>query len=646
LGPVLPLILIVALPTAAVLWLMNEATENERLAVRQRLADVYRAQLEIARQGVVAGWRERLVGLDAAASGHSPAQAFAACAGRALADSVIVLDPSGKSSYPAASISSPREAADDDAQWRAANRLEFTDRDYAGAARAYAKIALAARDDRLAARAIQAQVRSLLAAGEKTVAVQLLREQIENPRLQAATDPGGRWLWADLMLLLVETARDSDPPLALKTADLLVSRLENYDLAALGAVQRRFMMHELKRQFPDRTPTRTLAAEDLAAEYLERSTDRTTPRELQAAGVEGVWKIASPSGRVLALFRTATLLSILNHKLNEQVVPAGIRLAIRPPFDVATGSDEFLSAAAGSELPLWKVSLTLADDPFEGAAAERGRFYLWTALLTIVATGSLGLIVAGALRRQMRRSQLKNDLVATVSHELKTPLAAIRLLVDTLLDQQRSDPQQTREYLQLVARENERLSRLIDNFLTFSRIERGKQQFAAVPVEPAEIARRAAEALHERLHEPSCHFEVRVEPELPPVAGDFDALVMVLVNLLDNALKYSGPEKRIVLSVRSRANHVCVAVEDNGLGLSLRHKRRVFDRFYQVDQQLTRAAGGCGLGLSIVRSIVAAHGGSVAAESELGKGSTFLVTLPAIPASQPSPRSKDPCTTS
>src|ERR1700730_16042030 len=110
LGPVLPLILIVALPTAAVLWLMNEATENERLAVRQRVADVYRAQLEIARQGVVAGWRATLAGLDAATSGHSPAQAFAACASRGLADSVIVLDPSGKSSYPAASISSPRES--------------------------------------------------------------------------------------------------------------------------------------------------------------------------------------------------------------------------------------------------------------------------------------------------------------------------------------------------------------------------------------------------------------------------------------------------------------------------------------------------------------------------------------------------------
>ena len=645
LRPVLPLVLIVALPTAAVLWLMREATENERLAVRQRLTDVYRAQLETTRQRVVTGWRQSLADLDVAASGRSPAQAFAACAGRSLADSVIVLDDNGKASYPSASISPPRDATDDDSEWLAAKRLEFTDHDYANAARAYAKIARDAPDDKLAARAIQAQVRSLLAAGERNVAVQLLREQIENPRLQAAVDPGGRWLWADLLLLLVETAKNSDLRLARATAMLLASRVETYDLPTLGAVQRRFIMRELQRQFPDRAPPRTLAAEDLAADYLERTTDRTMPRALQAAGVDGAWKVLSPGGRVLALFRTTTLLSILNRELDEQVQPAGVRLAMRRPFDAGV-SDEFLTAAAGPELPLWTLSLKLGDDPFEGAVAERGRFYLWTASLTIVATGSLALLVAAALRRQMRRSQLKNDLVATVSHELKTPLSSIRLLVDTLLDQPRSDPQQTREYLQLVARENERLGRLIDNFLTFSRIERGKQQFAAVPVEPAEVARRASEALHERLHEPNCQFEVRVEPELPPVAGDIDALVMVIVNLLDNALKYSGPQKRIALGVSSQANHVCFAVEDNGLGLSARHKRRVFDRFYQVDQQLTRAAGGCGLGLSIVRSIVAAHGGSISVESELGKGSTFLVALPAIQATPPSRRLKDSCTTS
>ena len=134
-----------------------------------------------------------------------------------------------------------------------------------------------------------------------------------------------------------------------------------------------------------------------------------------------------------------------------------------------------------------------------------------------------------------------------------------------------------------------------------------------------------------------------IEPGLPAVAADTDALVTVLVNLLDNACKYSGPAKLIALRAFARDNCVCFAVEDNGIGLSARHQRRVFDRFYQVDQQLTRSAGGCGLGLSIVRGIVSAHGGLTAVESELGKGSTFLVTLPAI---QSANYVEAPCTTS
>jgi signal transduction histidine kinase len=219
-------------------------------------------------------------------------------------------------------------------------------------------------------------------------------------------------------------------------------------------------------------------------------------------------------------------------------------------------------------------------------------------------------------------------LAATVSHELKTPLAAIRLLVDTLLDQERPDPQQAREYLQLVARENERLTRLIDNFLTFSRMERGRQQFTLATVEPGEVARRAIESMQERLHDPNCRFESRIEPELPAIVGDVDALVTVLVNLLDNALKYTRNEKQITLSVYVQDGCVCFAVADDGIGMSLRNQRRVFDRFFQVDQKLSRPAGGCGLGLSIVRTIMAAHNGTIDVKSELAKGSTFTVRIP------------------
>ncbi len=247
--------------------------------------------------------------------------------------------------------------------------------------------------------------------------------------------------------------------------------------------------------------------------------------------------------------------------------------------------------------------------------------------------------MAAALRRQMRISRLKNDLVATVSHELKTPLAAMRLLVDTLLSQQEQlepSPERAREYLQLIAQENMRLSRLIDNFLTFSRMERGKRQWAFETLRPEEIVRRAVDAMQERLNEPVCEFEVTIEPDLPDVRGDADALVTVLVNLLDNACKYSGPRKQIGLRAFSHDGRLCFAVQDDGVGLSARQKARVFERFYQADQQLSRTAGGCDLGLSIVQGIVTAHGGTIDVQSQPGKGSTFVVSLPSCASHSPS----------
>ena len=139
-------------------------------------------------------------------------------------------------------------------------------------------------------------------------------------------------------------------------------------------------------------------------------------------------------------------------------------------------------------LPGWKLALGLSDAAsFDTAANARTAFFLWTGVVVVAITAALALLVANMLREQSRLTRLKNDLVATVSHELKTPLASIRLLVDTLLDADGSpgapfgDPTRAREYLEMIATENSRLSRLIDNFLTFSRMERGKHRFEFQP---------------------------------------------------------------------------------------------------------------------------------------------------------------------
>ena len=279
-------------------------------------------------------------------------------------------------------------------------------------------------------------------------------------------------------------------------------------------------------------------------------------------------------------------------------------------------------------LPGWQLSISIVDPRLvENAARGRMASYLWAGYLVIGAMAITGLLPGQSFRRQMRLARLKTDLVAAVSHELKTPLSSMRLLVDSLLADTEFDAKKTREYLQLVAGENLRLTRLVENFLTFSRIERNRQRFEFERIEPADIVASAAAVVRERLHGAD-DFKVDVEPGLPAIHADPDALLTALVNLLDNAWKYTRSEKRICLRAKREAGQVVFAVEDNGIGIAAREQKRIFRRFYQVDARLARETGGCGLGLTIVESIARAHGGSVRVASQVGAGSTFSLCLP------------------
>jgi signal transduction histidine kinase len=224
-------------------------------------------------------------------------------------------------------------------------------------------------------------------------------------------------------------------------------------------------------------------------------------------------------------------------------------------------------------------------------------------------------------------ARLQTDTVAAISHELRTPLASMRLLVDGLLRDRELDVSKTREYLQLMSTENGRLTRLIDNVLAFSRLERGRRTLAFSETNPADVVRTAVAAMRERT---AAGVDIRIDvaPDLPPLQADADALVTALLNLLDNAYKYTPGDRRIGVTASCQNGCVLMAVDDNGIGIPPRERTRIFRRFYRVDRRLSRDTAGVGLGLSIVRDIVGAHGGSVDVISEPGAGSTFIMRLP------------------
>ena len=308
-------------------------------------------------------------------------------------------------------------------------------------------------------------------------------------------------------------------------------------------------------------------------------------------------------------------------------LPPDVTVALLPPGQDAQGA--FVSFPAGPTLPDWRFALTLKDQKlFEAAADQRIAAYVWIGVLVVLAVIVLALLILRLIRRQMNLTRLRNDLVANVTHELKTPLSGMRLLVDTLLNSETLHEPTVREYLALIAKENLRLSRLIDNFLAFSRMERNKYALDFKEVPAQAIVEGALAAAGERFNATGCHLSARTATGLPQIVADPDAMVTAVVNLLDNAWKYSGDEKQITLTATTENGNVVFSVQDNGIGISPRDTKRVFKRFYQVDQRLSRTGGGCGLGLSIVKFIVTAHGGTVRVESELGKGSKFSLVLP------------------
>lgn len=619
----LSLLLAVLVPSGCLLWFMNRALVNEELAMRQRLAEAYRGHLEFVQSLLATHWQQQAETLESQAAENAPAATFARFVRAERADAAIICDTNGHAVYPdrnTAAHSEPGEPA-----WATARGLENSD--LAAAAQAYAKLAATAPQIGLAAQALQAQARCLVQAGQREAAAAVLTGPLAESRFQSATDSDGRLIVPNAELMAVELLQSSQPDRAISFVEALNRKLNDYD-RPMPAAQRRFLMRELQRLSGKDQLFPTLAAEDLAARYLE-----SDPLSFQEPGIRGtrlpeVWQLTSSRGRIVLLFRTASLQEQLRRALPQASDPK-----VRVDFTTRGLETDraLLSLAAGPALPGWQLTLSLTDrEQHEAGAKRRARLYVWVSGFVITLVVILAVLAIGMIRRQAALTQLRNDLVANVTHELKTPLASTRLLVETLLNSEKLEEKTVREYLELIARENLRLSRLIDNFLTFSRIERNKYTFEFKTVPAATLAESAATAVRERFSTPDCTLGLSIPTDLPEVQADADAMVTALLNLLDNAYKYSGETKRIEFTANAANGSVTFSVRDNGIGLSASDAKRVFHRFYQVNEHLSRSSGGAGLGLSIVQFIVSAHQGTVGVESELNRGSTFTISVPAL----------------
>lgn len=251
-----------------------------------------------------------------------------------------------------------------------------------------------------------------------------------------------------------------------------------------------------------------------------------------------------------------------------------------------------------------------------------------SALLALVLIGGLGLALRAA-SREMRLSRMKADFVSNVSHELRTPLASIRVFGEFLRLGRASGEEKSREYGEYIETESRRLTQLINNILDFSKIESGLKTYHFEPADLERVVSRTLETFSVRLSHSG--FKIRYggpDRRLPPVHIDPDAMGQALCNLLDNAVKYSGEQREIVVTLGERDGSVVLSVRDHGIGIEPEEQEKIFERFHRVSTGLVHDVKGSGLGLSIVSHIVKAHGGTIRVESERGRGSNFSIHLP------------------
>ncbi len=278
--------------------------------------------------------------------------------------------------------------------------------------------------------------------------------------------------------------------------------------------------------------------------------------------------------------------------------------------------------------PFDSLAVRMAFSPFSDLGGTR---YVYLLGLLVLLTGSAGLY---ALYRMVEVTvgfaERRSNFAAAVSHELKTPLTAIRMYAEMLRDGMAGSEEKRQEYAETITTESERLSRLINNVLEFSRLEQGTRRVDLVTGALEPVLREAARILEPHARQAGFELEVDVEPEIPPVRFDRDAVLQVLFNLVDNALKYAGDarDRRVVLGCRRADGGVLLSVRDRGPGVPAQHLSRIFEAFYRGENELTRTTKGTGIGLALVQELANRMGAIVSGRNAADGGLEVALRFP------------------
>ena len=278
--------------------------------------------------------------------------------------------------------------------------------------------------------------------------------------------------------------------------------------------------------------------------------------------------------------------------------------------------------------PPWRIELYRSETESLQLLEIRKNFYFWTILTLIIILTFGAVLIVRTIGHEMEVIKIKSDFVSSVSHEFKTPLTSIRALIERLQRGKVKDPSKMKQYFSIISQDADKLTRLVKNLLDFSKIEEGKKEYDFKETDIAQWMIQQIENFKKDEAQKEIKIRTQIPENIPRLSIDRDALSQALNNVLDNAVKFLTDKKEIDINMKSDEGNVILEVKDKGIGISHDELDKIFDKFYQGENTPMQSVKGTGLGLTIVKHIIEAHGGKVSVESKINQGSTFSLIFP------------------
>ena len=612
--------LLLLLPSIYVIFLLNSTIKIEKDALKNEVKDSFTGILHSNRTKLVNHW-DNIANITLAQN-NSATDILS----RTSADSVIIYNESGKMTFP---VSYKFKAS---LSFEFSNELQkIIKRSYdlnsEDIADSYLELSKLTSDKTEIAIALIEAARAYEKAGMKTKAMELCNRLIFVDDFKSARDTEGRLirLEAKFIFLKLEPVRSHKFTEIL--ADL-VFLLSSYEDQTVPTLQRIELSNKISTIFPD-IFLPLVKPEKVSLSILKTSPNPDRRNFLLKTKFQNYWQY-TVSGRITLIYSQNTLQEQLLSTIEKTEIPDKTIIRLLPPN--TDNPDSIVSIPASNSMPGWKLSLNFIDPlHMQSLIEQRTKLYRMNSWLIIGFSLFIGFIFIKDVKKKIQLADLKNNLVANVTHELKTPLASSRILLDTLLLHKNIPQEKISDYIQHLSTENNRLCNLVEHFLAFSKLDKNQYTFQIKNTSLDELIDYLEEAINGRFVKDRRRIDIDCIEKNVFVEADIQALVTVLLNLIENALKFSDESESVKLSIKLKDQHsLSFTVSDKGVGIPPKQLNQVFIRFFQSDYRLSKKQGGCGLGLSIVKTVLDAHKTKVAVSSEPNKGSQFSFQLPII----------------